>query len=547
MAPFDAESTAESLRRAAAGEFRPLGALVAGVPADLVTIVEKCLARRPEARYPSAAAFVEDLDRFRDGRTILARPAGPAERLFKWARRRPAIAALAATSLVAGMALGSGTLYHLHRLRTASIALVASHGRVLEAHNRARRSFDRLTDAAAERFLARGAALDAADRDHLRQIRDEYRQWPLEPDVATATRFKVAGLTRVAELFDRLQWFPDALETVRGAGECLDAIAAIGATTAADETLRQRVCFLEIAILARTGQIAEAARVARDAVDRLVRRGADGDPSAECQLAVAWADLANVEVMAGRRRESLLLHGKAVELVDRLLAAAPDDIDLASLALPVFYNAAISPAGVEEAVRRRRLERLVTVASQGLERFAERRDVLGRGVLLGLAALAEIDLVEGRPEEALALVRRRAAVARDLLDEFPGSEHFLGEVVGAAGHASRCLLVLGRPGDAEADLAGAVMLATRAVAEEPAIAGRTRILVEALGARATLEAATFRRDAALATQRRILEVLAPWIGERKPGRETPADFLAAGERARRAIESLGADPATAGD
>ena len=34
-APFDAKSTSESLRRAAAGEFRPLGALVAGVPADL--------------------------------------------------------------------------------------------------------------------------------------------------------------------------------------------------------------------------------------------------------------------------------------------------------------------------------------------------------------------------------------------------------------------------------------------------------------------------------------------------------------------------------
>ncbi|MBU6276135.1 MAG: serine/threonine protein kinase [Planctomycetes bacterium] len=546
-APFDAGSTAESLRRAAAGEVRPLALLVPGVPADLATIAGKCLARRPEDRYASAAALVEDLDRFLDGRTILARPAGPVERLSKWARRRPAPAALVATGLVAALALAGGTLYHLRRLQTATAALVASHGRVLEAQGLARRSFERLTDAAAERFLARGAALDDADRDHLRQIRDEYCQWPLEPEAATAERFKAAGLARVAELFDRLHWLPDALEAAREAIGYLDGIETRGAPTADDESLRQRVQRLEIAILARTGRIDDAAAVARDAVDRLVNLGAAGDPAAGRRLAVAWGDLANAEAMASHRDESLALHAKAVDLLDQLLAAAPDDVDLACLALPVFYNAAISPVLTDGAIRRRRLERLVAVAGESLERFAVQRDVLGRGLLLGLAALAHLDLAAGEPAAALTTVRRRAAACRTLLDEMPDSDHFLGESVGAAGQACACLMELGRPGEAEADVAAAVALAERSVAEQPAIAGRTRILVTALVARATLEAATLRRDAALATQRRILAVLAPWIGDREPGRETPADFLAAAERARGAIESLANDRAAAVD
>jgi hypothetical protein len=290
-----------------------LGSIVAGVPADLTTIAAMCLERRPEARDPSAVALVKDLERFLDGRPILARPAGPVERLHKWARRRPALAALCATTLAAVLVLAGGTLYHLRRFQVAAMALVASHDRVVEAQARARQSFERLSDTAAERFLSRGAALDDADRDHLRRISDEYRHWPLEPDPVTAARFKTAGLLRVAELFDRLHWLPDALETARGARDCLDDLAALGVVTPDDE----------------------AATVARDALARLTRRLADGDSTAGSQLAVAWADLATIEAMTGHGDESLALHRRAVDLLDRLLADKPDDVDLASRALPV--------------------------------------------------------------------------------------------------------------------------------------------------------------------------------------------------------------------
>src|SRR5262249_1963176 len=55
----------------------------------------------PPKRYPSAEALADDLDRFLAGRPIQARPAGIWEQVLKWARRRPAAAALV---LVTGLA-----------------------------------------------------------------------------------------------------------------------------------------------------------------------------------------------------------------------------------------------------------------------------------------------------------------------------------------------------------------------------------------------------------------------------------------------------------
>jgi formylglycine-generating enzyme required for sulfatase activity len=90
----------------------PPSRLVLKVPADLETICLKCLSKEPARRYASAEELADDLGRFQAGEPIRARPVGAVERTWKWARRRPALAALLGVVLLAlvSLAVLSGNL-----------------------------------------------------------------------------------------------------------------------------------------------------------------------------------------------------------------------------------------------------------------------------------------------------------------------------------------------------------------------------------------------------------------------------------------------------
>src|SRR5205085_12161502 len=103
--PFTGASPLETVLAVLDQEPEPPRSVAPAVPRDLETIALKCLRKEPGQRYESAAALAEDLERWLRGEPILARPVGSLERAVLWARRRPALATLAATTPAALIAL----------------------------------------------------------------------------------------------------------------------------------------------------------------------------------------------------------------------------------------------------------------------------------------------------------------------------------------------------------------------------------------------------------------------------------------------------------
>ena len=94
LAPFGGDSVDETLEQVRSASPSLPSKINPSTPRDLEVICLKCLEKEPARRYASAQALGDDLDRYLAGEPILARPVPWYERVVKWARRRPAIAAL---------------------------------------------------------------------------------------------------------------------------------------------------------------------------------------------------------------------------------------------------------------------------------------------------------------------------------------------------------------------------------------------------------------------------------------------------------------------
>ena len=106
--PIQGSNGLEVLNNLAAMEPRPPRALDRSIPPDLEAITLKCLEKEPSARYGSARALAEDLDRFLAGEPVQART-GPGYRMLKRLRKHRLVFTAATAALLAvAVAVGWG-------------------------------------------------------------------------------------------------------------------------------------------------------------------------------------------------------------------------------------------------------------------------------------------------------------------------------------------------------------------------------------------------------------------------------------------------------
>jgi tetratricopeptide (TPR) repeat protein len=161
--PFKAATPLDTVLQLLHDDPVPPRRLQPKVPRDLETICLKCLEKVPSHRYATALELADDLKRFEEGASIYARPAGTGERALKWARRRPAVAALFGVSAAAALALLAGGLWYNARLRDEVGRRTAQQQQAKAQYREAREAI--------RRMLARAESRDLAGVPRLQDLR----------------------------------------------------------------------------------------------------------------------------------------------------------------------------------------------------------------------------------------------------------------------------------------------------------------------------------------------------------------------------------------
>jgi WD40 repeat protein len=130
--PFRGESVLETLEQVRSAEPLPPRRLRPALPRDLETVCLKCLQKQAARRYASAGELADDLSRFSQGKPVRARRPGLLERVTKWARRQPALAALVAAAVGVTAAAFGAAAWHLHQMGEAHDATAQA---LIKAHN----------------------------------------------------------------------------------------------------------------------------------------------------------------------------------------------------------------------------------------------------------------------------------------------------------------------------------------------------------------------------------------------------------------------------
>jgi len=117
--PFVEKDLVALLRAVVEDEPAPLRVIAPEVPRDLALVVHKCLEKEKPRRYASAAELADDLERWLDGRAVLAKAPSRRYRLAKGLRRHRT--AVAAAVLLALVTFGAVVWNWTERAATAAI------------------------------------------------------------------------------------------------------------------------------------------------------------------------------------------------------------------------------------------------------------------------------------------------------------------------------------------------------------------------------------------------------------------------------------------
>jgi tRNA A-37 threonylcarbamoyl transferase component Bud32/tetratricopeptide (TPR) repeat protein len=383
--PFASTDTFELLQQVILRTPDRPSKLVRGIPRDLETICLKCLEKEPHRRYPTATELAEDLERFRKGHAVMARPIGPAVRFARWCRRHPAPASLLALMIATPAIAAIAFAVHTARLQAALDAKTAEEARTAAERDRADANYRNAREAVSK-MLTRLNDRRYVDIPRVRELRTAQAEDALayfrgvaklrddaapevRADAATAEleaaklcslvgRIEEArthagrsrnGYTRLASEFtDRPEYrfgqadatvtlvaasghigegFETSIRLLNEAAATLDELIAGANAPAGTAELRATVANNTGVAFFYAGKQQPAAAHFCDAYERraTLASRSTGDRELLRTLAENADNLSIVYTLLGQGADALLFHTKAAAALDKLVADDPTD------------------------------------------------------------------------------------------------------------------------------------------------------------------------------------------------------------------------------
>ncbi len=326
-------SVEETLEKLMSGPPDPLGALVPELAPDVITIIEKAMARDPADRYPDARAMAEDLKLFAAGKLVAAHSYSLRTLLRRWVARHAAVVATAAVLLLALVATVTLSMRRVIHERDKAHAAKEETERARGVAVAQRDAAEKLVE-----FMVKDLKqkLQVVGRlDLIVGVGDEIDRYyeaasAVSPDAPTLVR-RAQALQLVAIVEDYKLDEKGAAPLFEHAIELSERALALAPN---DSTAQITLVNLHVNV---AGPLIDLARL--DLAEKHARAGIEvghqavnghpGDPRSASVLARAELRLALVLRHAGRAAETPPLYAEACSLLDGAAAALPADLEIA--------------------------------------------------------------------------------------------------------------------------------------------------------------------------------------------------------------------------
>jgi serine/threonine-protein kinase len=449
-------------------EPRPLRRLNDRIPRDLETITLRCLAKEPSSRYATAAALRDDLQRFLRHEPILARPVGPAARLWRWCRRNRSVASLLVLLALVFLCGFVGVVWQWRRAETG------------------------LKEVKRQKALA-----DQSFREARQAVDDNLTQ------VSESALLKVEGMQplRKALLESALKYYKRFLQQ-RGDDPSLLADSAESFTRVGNIT----------ETIGSKNEALNAYRSALPLYERLLR-AKPGDIKTQARLARLQHNIGFVLAVTGDRPGALKAYQASRVLWDRLIAADPRQLqhqsDLAAV-LKLIGNVQHADGDLKSA-RSSFLDALKI--QERLARLSPHDDEF-RSELAGCHNnLAVVTAQSGDLTGALEEFQRAREIRDKLVAEFPKVARYQSELAGSDSNIGRLLSSVNQNVEALVSYRRARDLRAKLVAANPAVTQYQSDLATTDNNIATLLFEAGNPKGALSSFRKVLDAQASLVAQ----------------------------------